>query len=144
MLARGFERVRAELEVAPRLQERWEAWLGDAAMWPEATAFTHGELYAAHVLMDTPARIVGVIDWSTAKVGDPAVDFTYQHMMGPAAFEATVAAYLGAGGREHPNLAARCAGLAAAAPLVYGLFALRSGDPQHLVAAAAQLCPADG
>lgn len=138
-----FERVRAEFEIAPHLHERWEAWLGDDALWPESTAFTHGELYAAHVLIDTPARIVGVLDWTTAKVGDPAIDFTYQHMMGPAAFDATVAAYLEAGGREHPHLAARCAGLAAAAPLAYGLFALRSGDPQHRASAAAQLGPRD-
>ena len=38
-------------------------------------------LYAAHVLVDGPSRIVGVLDWTTAKVGDPAVDFTYQHMI---------------------------------------------------------------
>jgi aminoglycoside phosphotransferase (APT) family kinase protein len=122
---------------------RWEAWLGNDALWPDATAFTHGELYAAHVLIEPPARIVGVLDWTTAKVGDPAIDFTYQHMMGPAAFDATVAAYLEAGGREHPHLAARCAELAAAAPLAYGVFALRSGDPQHRTSAAAQLCPRD-
>jgi aminoglycoside phosphotransferase (APT) family kinase protein len=136
-------RVQSAFEIAPHLLERWEAWLGDDALWPDLTAFSHGELYAAHVLIDTPGRIVGVLDWTTARVGDPAVDFTYQHMMGPAAFEATEAAYLRAGGREHPHLAARCAELAAAAPLTYGIFALRSGDPQHLASAAAQLNPAD-
>ena len=138
-----FEKVRAEFEIAPHLHERWEAWLGNDALWPELTAFTHGELYAAHVLIDTPARIVGVLDWTTAKVGDPAIDFTYQHMMGPAAFEATVAAYLDAGGVEHPHLAERCVELAAAAPLSYGLFALESGEPHHRAIAAAQLQPGD-
>jgi aminoglycoside phosphotransferase (APT) family kinase protein len=138
-----FERVRAEFEIAPHLHERWAAWLGNDALWPETTAFTHGELYAAHVLIETPASIVGVLDWTTAKVGDPAIDFTYQHMMGAAAFEATVAAYLDAGGVEHPHLAERCAELVAAAPLVYGLFALRSGDPHHRASAAAQLYPRD-
>jgi GTP-binding protein HflX len=93
-----FERVRADFEIAHSLQARWEAWLSNDRLWPERTAFTHGELYAAHVLVDEPSRIVGVLDWTTAKVGDPAVDFTYQHMMGPAAFEATVAAYIEAGG----------------------------------------------
>lgn len=134
-----FERVRAEFEIAPHLHERWTAWLSNDALWPVTTVFSHGELYAAHVLVDTPARIVGVIDWTTAKVGDPAIDFTYQHMMGPAVFEATVSAYLEAGGIDHPHLAERCAELAAAAPLVYGLFALQSGDPQHRATAAAQL-----
>ena len=104
-----FERVRAAFEIAHPLQARWEAWFSNDRLWPERTAFTHGELYAAHVLVDGPSRIVGVLDWTTAKVGDPAVDFTYQHMMGPAAFEATVAAYIEAGGvlLPHPPNAAR-------------------------------------
>lgn len=136
-----WEQVRAEFEIAPHLQERWQAWLGNDALWPTSTAFSHGELYAAHVLIETPGRIVGVLDWTTARVGDPASDFTYQHMMGEAAFEATLAAYLEAGGRDHPCLAQRCAELAAAAPLAYGLFALRTGDPQHRASAAAQLFP---
>ena len=134
-----FERVRAAFEIAHPLQARWEAWFSNDRLWPERTAFTHGELYAAHVLVDGPSRIVGVLDWTTAKVGDPAVDFTYQHMMGPAAFEATVAAYIEAGGVLLPHLAERCAELAAAAPLAYGLFALQSRNPQHRAAAAAQL-----
>ncbi len=136
-----FERVRADFEIAHSLQARWEAWLSNDRLWPERTAFTHGELYAAHVLVDEPSRIVGVLDWTTAKVGDPAVDFTYQHMMGPAAFEATVAAYIEAGGVLLPHLAERCAELAAAAPLAYGLFALQSRNPQHRAAAAARLLP---
>lgn len=138
-----LQRVRAEFEVAHLLQARWEAWFSNDKLWPESTAFTHGELYAAHVLLDGPSRIVGVLDWTTAKVGDPAVDFTYQHMMGPAAFEATVAAYVEAGGVLPPHLAERCAELAAAAPIAYGLFALQSGNPQHRAAAAAQLLPAE-
>jgi aminoglycoside phosphotransferase (APT) family kinase protein len=136
-----LEAVRAEFTIAPRLAARWEAWLEDDALWPQSTVFTHGELYAAHVLLDTPACIVGVLDWTTAKVGDPAIDFTYQHMMGPDAFGATVHAYRAAGGAAHPRLAERCAELAAAAPLVYGMFALHTQDPQHRESAAAQLDP---
>jgi len=30
--------------------------------------------------VDTPARIVAVLDWTTAKVGDPAIDFVYQKL----------------------------------------------------------------
>lgn len=133
--------VRAAFTIAPALQASWEAWLDDDALWPDRTAFGHGELYAAHVLLDGPARIVGVLDWTTAKAGDPAIDFAYQHMMGPAAFDATVAAYLAAGGVPIPRLAERCAAIAGASPVVYGLFALQSGDPQHLAVARAQLSP---
>ena len=139
-----LETVQAEFSIAEGLRERLEAWLERDALWPETTAFTHGELYAAHVLVDTPARIVGVLDWTTARVSDPAVDFTYQHMMGPAAFAATVAAYLEAGGAEHPHLAERCAAIAAASPVRYGVFALQTQDPAHRAAAAAQLDPPAG
>lgn len=136
-----LDRVRAEFEVARPLESRWEAWLNNDSLWPEHAVFTHGELYAAHVLIEGPARIVGVLDWTTAKVGDPAVDFAYQHMLGPAAFEATVAAYLEAGGVPLPNLAERCSEIIGAAPLAYAVFALHSGEPQHRAAAAAQLLP---
>lgn len=138
-----LESVRAEFDIAPGLDARFEDWLARDELWPEFTAFTHGELYAAHVLIDTPGRIVGVLDWTTAKVGDPATDFTVQLMMGSDAFHATVRAYLEAGGASHPNLAERCAELAAAAPLLYGAFALKSGVPEHRAAAAAQLGRAD-
>lgn len=139
----NLERVAAAFAIAPRLRERWDGWLGNDVLWPEHTAFTHGELYAAHVLVDTPARITGVLDWTTAKVADPAIDFTYQYMMGPAAFEATLTSYLDSGGVEHPHLRQRCEELAAAAPLNYGLFALQTGEPEHRRTAAAQLNPRD-
>jgi aminoglycoside phosphotransferase (APT) family kinase protein len=132
-------RVREAFEIADPLLERWNAWLANDALWPDSTAFSHGELYAAHTLIEEPRRIVGVLDWTTAKVGDPAVDFSIQHMLGPAAFDATVAAYLEAGGVEHRELGARCEALAAAAPLTYALFALRTGDPEHRASAMAQL-----
>ena len=136
-----YERVRAEFRVARHLIQRWQQWLDNDELWPDSAAFTHGELYAAHVLIDTPARIVGVLDWTTAKVGDPATDFTYQYMMGAPAFQATVQAYLDAGGHDQPHLAERCANLAAAAPLAYGLFALQTREPLHLKRAAEQLDP---
>lgn len=136
-----LETVRSEFTIAPQLEARWVAWLDDDTSWPEATVFTHGELYAAHVLVETPGRIVGVLDWTTAKVGDPAVDFTYQHMMGPAAFDATVQAYRAAGGVAHPRLAERCAEIAAAAPLLYAIFALQTQAPHHRASAAEQLDP---
>lgn len=137
-----FEAVRAEFEIAETLSARWQAWFENDALWPELTVFTHGELYSAHVLIDTPQHIVGVLDWTTAKVGDPAIDFVYQHMMGSPAFDVTVQAYQGAGGVVHPNLAQRCAEIASAGPIQYGLYALQTQEPQHRASAAAQLNPA--
>lgn len=140
----GLARVAESFAIAPALEERWQRWLADDGLWPDENAFTHGELYAAHVLIAAPERpgdIVGVLDWTTAKVGDPASDFVYQHMMGEAAFESTVRAYLEAGGAPRARLAERCGEIAAASPIAYGVFALESGDPQHRASAAAMLDP---
>lgn len=138
-----LESVQASFEIAPRLLEDWQAWLDDDACWSGPTVMTHGELYAAHVLVETPGQIVGVLDWTTARVGDPAVDFTYQSMMGSDTLAETLRAYRAAGGPEHTNLERRCAAILAASPLTYALFALRSGDAQHHAAAEAMLDPHD-
>lgn len=61
-------------ERVPSAVHGWlEAFL-DAAPPPEvAPCFIHGDLGAEHVFADR-GRITGVIDWSDAAIGDPAVD----------------------------------------------------------------------
>lgn len=136
-----LDRVRAEFDVSEALASRWLRWLDEDRYWPDPTTFTHGELYPAHVLIDDDCQVLSVLDWTTAKVGDPAVDFVFQHMMGEAPFALTVAAYEEAGGAKHPHLAERCAEITAAGPILYGIFALTTGRPEHRAAAAAQLAP---
>ncbi|WP_344882175.1 macrolide 2'-phosphotransferase [Zhihengliuella alba] len=139
---RHLEEVRAEFRVAPALVDAWTAWLEDDAFWPEAPAFGHGELYPAHLLLDDDGRIVSVLDWTTAKVGDPALDFALHAMMATEdQFDAVVDAYRAAGGVEHPHLADRCHALAAAGPLNYGVFALVSGAEEHRATAQELLDP---
>ena len=66
-----LDTVSASFTIASELSERWKAWLGNDRLWPEFTAFTHGELYPAHLLLGGDSRIRSVLDWTTAKVGDP-------------------------------------------------------------------------
>ncbi|WP_300269197.1 phosphotransferase, partial [Microbacterium sp.] len=107
----------------------------------ERTTFTHGELYPAHQLM-VDTEIVAVLDWTTAMVTDPARDFAFHHSsVSPKAFDATVQRYVDRGGRVSPLLAEHCAELMSTAAVDYGLYALQTGDPEHLRAAAAQLNP---
>jgi len=135
-----IDRVAAEFDVHPGLRRRLGAWLEDDGLWPEETVFTHGELYPAHVLIEDDDAVSGVLDWTTARVDDPARDFMYQHAFAPPeAFAATVAAYAEAGGRDWPRLEERCAALMAAGPVGYGVFALTTGREEHRVAAQAQL-----
>ena len=140
--AEDLERVLAEFAVAPALTARWRAWLDDDGLWPRTAVVTHGELYPAHTLHDEQGRILGVLDWTTAAVGDPAVDLMYQHLVAPPeAFTATVRRYEEHSGRHEPRLAERCAALQATGPLAYALFALRTGEAGHRATAAAQLDP---
>jgi macrolide phosphotransferase len=138
----NLAKVGAEFSIAERLLDRWSAWLDEDSYWPDFTVFTHGELYPAHLLLDDDAEIVSVLDWTTAKVGDPAVDFMFHHSMStPEAFELTVRTYVDEGGRMPERLAEQCAEIMAAGPIGYGAYALATGDPDHWAAAAAQLDP---
>jgi macrolide phosphotransferase len=139
----NIARVTAEFEVAKPLLERWQRWLEEDSYWPAYTTLTHGELYPAHVLIDDDALVCAVLDWTTAKVDDPALDFTFQQMLAGPSFDVTVKAYEEAGGRSHPRLRERCAELLAASPIVYGVFALTTGQPEHRAAAAVQLNPSE-
>lgn len=58
-----------------------------------------------------------------------------------AVFEATVDAYVKAGGQVWDRLGDHCMELLAAGPIGYALYALTTGQPAHREAAAAQLKP---
>ncbi|EMY32314.1 phosphotransferase enzyme family protein [Arthrobacter crystallopoietes BAB-32] len=140
----NLAKVNAEFSISESLLDRWTAWLEEDSFWPEFTVFTHGELYPAHLLLDEDAEITGVLDWTTAKVSDPALDFTFHHSLStPEAFELTVRTYVEEGGRIPQRLGDQCAEIMAAAPINYGVYALTTGNPDHWAAAAAQLDPMD-
>lgn len=136
-------RVVAEFDVAQSLRERWTAWLDDDTFWPTFTTVTHGEVYPAHQLMDG-AKNLSILDWTTAAIGDPARDFTFHHAsVSPRAFDATIRRYVENGGRVWPKFAEHCGELFSTSPVELGLYALQTGDDDHLVAARAQLNPND-
>lgn len=141
--AEDLDRVLEEFTVNEDLTSAWRIWLDDDALWPQRSVLTHGELYPAHLLLDDQANIIAALDWTTAKVSDPAVDFMYQFLIAPPeSFASTVNSYRDLTGYSEPNLEARCSSLIAAGPLNYAIFALQSGDPKHRAAAEAQLYPA--
>lgn len=137
--AAKLDRVRRELGIGTALDERLRAWL-DAASWPDFVTVTHGDLYAGHVLVEPDGRPTAVIDWTEARLSDPAIDFTgHATVFGPESLARLIASYEQAGGRTWPGMAEHIAGRAAAAPVLYGLFALLTQSPEHLAAAKAQL-----
>ena len=135
-------RVSEAFTVSPALTESWRAWLEDDTCWPERTVMTHGEIYPAHVLLDEEGAITGVLDWTTARVDDPARDLSFQYgAAGEEVLRATLTAYEEAGGHVHPGLAAQARHLWDASPIGYGLYALTTGAEADMATAAAMLNP---
>lgn len=133
-------RVRQELGVAETLWSRWQVWLNDDSYWPSFSCFTHGELYPAHTIVDGQGTITGVIDWTEAVVGDPAAEFVMQLVaFGEEGFDQLVSQYRELGGRIWPRLKEHCQELFAAGPANYGIYALTTGEEQHLKTAKIQL-----
>jgi macrolide phosphotransferase len=123
------------------LLRRWTAWLDDDSYWPSFSTVTHGEVYPAHQLMDGPVNL-SILDWTTASIGDPARDFMFHHAsVSASAFENTTARYVEAGGRIWPRFAEHCGELYSTSPVELGLYALQTGDPEHMSAARIQLNP---
>ncbi|KOX10220.1 macrolide 2'-phosphotransferase [Nocardiopsis sp. NRRL B-16309] len=135
-------RVSEAFTVLPALAEAWQAWLEDDTCWPERTVMTHGEIYPAHLLFDEQGTITGVLDWTTARVDDPARDLSAQYgAAGDEMLQATLAAYERAGGHVRPGLAAQAKHLWDASPIGYALYALTTGGETELATAAAMLNP---
>lgn len=133
-------RVHEAFTVAPALAGRWQAWLDDDACWPGETVLTHGEIYPAHVLFDDDGAITGVLDWTTARVDDPARDLAAQYgAAGEEMLQATLAVYEQAGGHVHPGLAAQARHLWDASPIGYALYALTTGGETERATAAAMV-----
>ncbi|MPV51083.1 phosphotransferase [Pseudactinotalea sp. HY160] len=62
--------------IPTRLLGRWESALEDVRLWRFSPTPVHGDLAAEHVLV-REARVVGIIDWSDARVADPADDLAW-------------------------------------------------------------------
>jgi aminoglycoside phosphotransferase (APT) family kinase protein len=78
---RWSEQYRAsETETVPEM-DRLMAWLPDAAPDSGQHAIVHGDFRLDNCIVDDAApRILAVLDWELATLGDPIADFTY-HLM---------------------------------------------------------------
>lgn len=139
-----LERVRTEIGIAPALDQRIQSWIDDDKIWPEFGVFTHGDLYAGHVLVDGEARPTAVIDWTEARFNDPSIDFVgHLTVFNSEGLRSLLNEYNNLGGRTWPGMQVHITERAAAAPVLYGVFALESGEPIHISGARAQLGLAD-
>ncbi len=82
---------------------RWQRWLDDDSSWPDFSVVVHGDLYVGHVLIDNTERVSGMIDWSEARVDDPAIDMAAHLMVfGEEGLAKLLLTYEAAGGSDGP------------------------------------------
>jgi aminoglycoside phosphotransferase (APT) family kinase protein len=87
----------------PRAEEMVSAYLDNPANFTFAPRLTHADLGPAHIL-SRGDELTGVIDWSDARIGDPALDLAWALHGAPTAFaDAVLAAYAS----DDPSLAER-------------------------------------
>jgi aminoglycoside phosphotransferase (APT) family kinase protein len=78
----------------PRAEEMLSAYLDDPGNFEFAPRLIHADLGPAH-LLSRGDELTGVIDWSDARIGDPALDFAWALNGAPTAFgEAVLAEYV--------------------------------------------------
>ena len=139
-IAERLHLVKSELGISEELEKRYRKWLDNDALWPDFTAFIHGDLYAGHVMANREGVVSGIIDWSTAHVSDISQDFSgHANVFGADGLKELIAAYEKQGGRVWNRLFDQAVERAAAAPLAYGFFAVETQDEKHIAGAKAQL-----
>ena len=78
------------------LSRGWSEFVDDPANFEFQPALVHRDLCGEHILFDPASgRIMGIIDWEDAAIGDPAFDFTGLLDFGVEFVEGVQAAYRG-------------------------------------------------
>ncbi|HSJ66956.1 MAG TPA: macrolide 2'-phosphotransferase [Anditalea sp.] len=135
-----LESVKSELGMSINLETRWRSWLDNDSLWPDFSAFVHGDLYAGHILAKTDGTVTGFIDWSEGQFSDPSMDFAgHANVFGEESLKQLIIAYEKSGGRIWDNLFAQAKERNNASALNYAYFAISTNMDQHLNAAKIQL-----
>lgn len=136
----NLEMVRRELPIGHKLETRWQRWLDNDRLWPDFTAFIHGDLYAGHILARENGEITGIIDWSEGQVSDPSIDFSgHITVFGEDSLKELLVEYEKLGGRIWEHMFEQTVERHAAAPLNYAVFAIKTNSDQHIQAVKEQL-----
>ncbi|XLG08830.1 Hypothetical protein ACI5QM_00279 [Bacillus subtilis] len=131
MTADSMVDVKNKLGVSTTLWERWQKWIDDDAYWPGFSSLIHGDLHPPHILIDQNERVTGLLDWTEAKVADPAKDFVlYQTIFGEKETARLLEYYDQAGGRIWAKMQEHISEMQAA--LEIAKFALQTQQEEHV------------
>ncbi|MDA1061542.1 MAG: phosphotransferase [Chloroflexi bacterium] len=77
----------------------WDRYLADERMERHSPVLVHGDIGGENLLVDgAPLRLVGVLDFEDAAIGDPAIDFCRLGYLGEPFLEDVLSAYVSLGG----------------------------------------------
>jgi macrolide phosphotransferase len=139
LIAELIEQARAEYVIADERLRRWQDWLDATDRWPRRMVLARGDLHPQHLLVEG-GRLVGLIDWADATIGDPAMDFTDPYAyLAPAVFERLLADYERHGGHVWPGMREHIALRASLEPVISGLYGLETGRADLIELAREQL-----
>ncbi|MBM7587662.1 macrolide phosphotransferase [Bacillus pakistanensis] len=132
-LAKQMNEVKKDFAINEKLWERWQNWLSDDSFWPQHSAFVHGDLHPGHILVNEDHVVTGLLDWTEAKVSDPATDFVlFCAVFGKERLESFVKKYEAAGGKTWPRMVEHIEERHAAYPLLIAQFALITGEKEYI------------
>ncbi|MGF7535874.1 macrolide 2'-phosphotransferase MphK [Bacillus mexicanus] len=133
MTAESMADVKNKLGVSSQLWERWQTWINDDAYWPDFSALIHGDLHPPHILINQNERVTGLLDWTEAKVADPAKDFVlYQTIFGEKETARLLEYYDQAGGRIWVKMQEHISEMQAAYPLEIAMLAQQTQQEEHM------------
>ncbi|GIO22174.1 macrolide 2'-phosphotransferase [Oceanobacillus sp. J11TS1] len=132
LMKERMEKVKEHFGVADDLWNRWQAWLNNEELWPKETGLMHGDVHAGHMMIDEETRVIGLIDWTEAKVTDVSNDFVFQYKaFGEEALEKLIHYYKQAGGIYWPKMKEHIIELDAAYVIAIAEFAIVSGVEEY-------------
>ena len=130
--AEQIERAGEVIDVPDAVLARWRAWLADDTFWPAHSVLVHGDLHPPHVLVDGDQRVTGLLDWTEARVSDPATDFALLFAtLGAGTLARLLDGYRSAGGRCWPRMEEHVVEAWSAYPAVIARFVRESGETAH-------------
>ncbi|MED3626856.1 macrolide 2'-phosphotransferase [Bacillus subtilis] len=101
--------------------------------WPGFSSLIHGDLHPPHILIDQNERVTGLLDWTEAKVADPAKDFVlYQTIFGEKETARLLEYYNQAGGRKWAKMQEHISEMQAAYPVEIAKLALQTQQEEHI------------
>ena len=91
-----FEFLKKELTVEEnrKVEDWWEEILADDKFFQYKPSLCHGDLWYENILVDdTYTHVIGVVDFSNMRIGDPAVDLAPQYYLGKEFYDEVLLEY---------------------------------------------------